>query len=331
VAFVSERDAAALVEVVAELDRLDDPLPFPPQFLEALARLVDTAYAAYSVLDRRNERQVVDVVWNDGEESVTVGDDGTEWYWRLRHSHPCCGYREREEEWTTPHTVSDFARLREFRRTAIWNEIYRFIGVNRWLDVGLEPQHGCTRVLLFTRDRRDFSERDKLMLALLHPYLERRASAVGAATEAADALARATEASEDAHDVVLLSRGGTIEFASPHARALLRRYAGVRNGSLPAELRKDVVIPADDERRLTVRAAPAGDLVVLLLAEEDGRADRLTPRQRDVLAGVADGLTDAEIAERLGVAPATVGKHLEAIYERLDVHTRTAAAAVYRR
>jgi DNA-binding NarL/FixJ family response regulator len=69
---------------------------------------------------------------------------------------------------------------------------------------------------------------------------------------------------------------------------------------------------------------------VLLLGEDDDRVEALTPRQRDVLGGVAAGLTDIQIGERLGVAPATVGKHLEAIYERLDVHTRTAAAAVYR-
>jgi DNA-binding CsgD family transcriptional regulator len=31
----------------------------------------------------------------------------------------------------------------------------------------------------------------------------------------------------------------------------------------------------------------------------------------------------------LGVAPTTVKKHLERIYERLDVHTRTAASALF--
>jgi len=37
-----------------------------------------------------------------------------------------------------------------------------------------------------------------------------------------------------------------------------------------------------------------------------------------------------QIGERLGIASATVNKHLESIYERLDVHTRTAAAAAVR-
>jgi DNA-binding CsgD family transcriptional regulator len=331
VAFVSERDAAALLEVVAELDRLDDPLAFPPRFLARLASLLHNPQAAYSVLDRRNERNVAYVNWSEGEEIVENGGSIADAYWRLWRSHPLCGHREAASEWLTPHTVSEFASQREFRRTAIWNELYRFEGVNWWLDIGLEPEHDSTRVFIFVRDRHDFTERDKRVLALLAPHLDRRARAVAAAAEAADALTRVEEASEEVHDVVLLGRGGTIEFASRHARALLRRYAGVTNGSLPAALRSDVVIPDDDGRRLTIRAAPVGELIVLLLAEEDARAERLTPRQRDVLAAVAAGLTDVQIADRLGVAPATVGKHLEGIYERLDVHTRTAAAAVYRR
>jgi DNA-binding NarL/FixJ family response regulator len=330
VAYVSERDAAALLEVVAELNRLDDPLPFPPRFLARLAGLVDNRSASYCVLDRRNERDVLYAGWWDGAEVVEMEGPSDDPYWRLWHTHPICGHRGRADDWMTPHTVSEFASQREFRRTAIWNELYRHTGVNWWLDIGLLPEHDCTRVFVFTRERHDFTERDKLILALLAPHLERRARAVAAAAAAADALARVEEESDEAHDVVLLSGGGTIEFASRRARALLRRYAKVTNGTLPAELRTDVVIPADDGRRLTIRAAPAGDLTVLLLAEEDVRSERLTPRQREVLAGVSAGLTDVEIGERLGIAAATVGKHLEAIYERLDVHTRTAAAAVYR-
>jgi DNA-binding NarL/FixJ family response regulator len=66
----------------------------------------------------------------------------------------------------------------------------------------------------------------------------------------------------------------------------------------------------------------------VLLGEEDVRADRLTFRQRTILEHVARGQTDAEIAADLRIAPATVNKHLEQIYARLGVHTRTAAAAI---
>jgi DNA-binding NarL/FixJ family response regulator len=93
---------------------------------------------------------------------------------------------------------------------------------------------------------------------------------------------------------------------------------------------EQVVSRTVEGARLVVRSARVGQLRVLLLAEEDVRVERLTPRQREILRNVADGLTDAQIGERLGIAAATVNKHLESIYARLDVHKRTAAAALLR-
>ena len=52
---------------------------------------------------------------------------------------------------------------------------------------------------------------------------------------------------------------------------------------------------------------------------------RLTPRQADLLHLVAAGHTNAQIARRLGISEGTVRTHLENIYERLHVSSRTAA------
>jgi DNA-binding CsgD family transcriptional regulator len=54
-------------------------------------------------------------------------------------------------------------------------------------------------------------------------------------------------------------------------------------------------------------------------------APRLTPRQRELLSLVAAGRTNTQIARSLGVSPATVRTHLEHIYARLGVSSRTAA------
>ena len=51
----------------------------------------------------------------------------------------------------------------------------------------------------------------------------------------------------------------------------------------------------------------------------------LTAREVEVLALVAEGLTDAEVAERLVVSIRTVHAHLRSIYRKLDVRTRSAA------
>jgi DNA-binding CsgD family transcriptional regulator len=56
-------------------------------------------------------------------------------------------------------------------------------------------------------------------------------------------------------------------------------------------------------------------------------ADGLTDREAEILAWVARGKTNREIAALLVVSPHTVRKHLEHAYEKLRVHTRTAAVA----
>jgi DNA-binding NarL/FixJ family response regulator len=53
----------------------------------------------------------------------------------------------------------------------------------------------------------------------------------------------------------------------------------------------------------------------------------LTEREREVLELLAQGLTNKEIAEKLVITTNTVKRHLKAIFEKLNVHTRSAATA----
>jgi CheY-like chemotaxis protein/DNA-binding CsgD family transcriptional regulator len=58
------------------------------------------------------------------------------------------------------------------------------------------------------------------------------------------------------------------------------------------------------------------------------QAFRLTLRESEVLYWVVKGKTNRDIGDILGSSPATVKKHLERVYEKLGVETRTAAAAM---
>ncbi len=53
----------------------------------------------------------------------------------------------------------------------------------------------------------------------------------------------------------------------------------------------------------------------------------LSERETEVLFHVAEGMRNREIARALWIAPGTVRKHLDNIYAKLGVHSRTAAAA----
>ena len=55
--------------------------------------------------------------------------------------------------------------------------------------------------------------------------------------------------------------------------------------------------------------------------------DALTSREREVLDALADGHTNAQIAEKLWISRHTVRSHIEHIFEKLNVKTRTEAAA----
>jgi DNA-binding CsgD family transcriptional regulator len=67
------------------------------------------------------------------------------------------------------------------------------------------------------------------------------------------------------------------------------------------------------------------DMRVALGGTAPADLTRLTAREREILELAGAGLTNAAIAERLWISPATVKKHLENIYAKLGVANRTAA------
>jgi ATP/maltotriose-dependent transcriptional regulator MalT len=83
------------------------------------------------------------------------------------------------------------------------------------------------------------------------------------------------------------------------------------------------------QRRLVVGLVP-GEVPTLLLTEEMVAASGSKPlsyREWEVLGHVEDGMSNAEIAAALWISPATVRTHLENIYAKLGVRSRTAAVA----
>jgi DNA-binding NarL/FixJ family response regulator len=120
-------------------------------------------------------------------------------------------------------------------------------------------------------------------------------------------------------------------------------YAGLRAGASgfllkdvpPAELigavravaRGDAVVAPSVTRRLLDAYGHRLPPVPSLTADAEGHPAiaALTPREREIFAEIAAGHTNAEIAERLVLAEATVKTHVGSIFHKLDLRDRVHA------
>jgi pimeloyl-ACP methyl ester carboxylesterase/DNA-binding CsgD family transcriptional regulator len=93
-------------------------------------------------------------------------------------------------------------------------------------------------------------------------------------------------------------------------------------------------VPLESKNHLPLREEPAWQVVVTALRsfldEDTGTSSRspakdLTPRQLDVLRGVARGLTDKEIASELSLSPRTVEMHVARAIDALECGNRAEA------
>jgi DNA-binding CsgD family transcriptional regulator len=157
-----------------------------------------------------------------------------------------------------------------------------------------------------------------------------------------------------AAEMVLLSSTGRVQFATPRARGWLTAYFGgstARDGRVPPRLLdwigsgamlledgdgvprpREPLVVARDGGRLEIRVVDHGRS--LLVREHRATPSSkallalgLSPRESQVLAWVVEGKTNGEVGAILGARPRTVAKHLERIFRKLGVETRTAAAA----
>lgn len=327
---LSSRDAERMLRFVAEAQASEQDQPFTSDLLVELGRLVEADWVTYCELDRVRLRPRCNI-GRAGDDYSGEEEVDPQVFWQVVvEEHPVCVEHQRGVFKALK--VTDFLTRTRLRRSRLYNVWFRPLGVQHELNVPIPSPLWHTKTFLFDRhDGRDFTERDRLVLDLLQPHLARLWEAAQTRRLLRAALAHLDQSENgDSSGVILLAGAERSGFTSPSARRLIRdffrREAG---GRLPPELARWLEAGAQqaftrhrNERVLTVRRE--GDA---LLLQERREEVRLTRREREVLSWVARGKTNAQVAELLWLSPSTVRKHLENVYPKLGVNTRTAAVA----
>ena len=335
-AALRQSDLHAVLDFVGEAESFPDLPTFRTGVLPRLRELVRCDVVGYNEVDSRGTLAVV----SDPDDAFFPGVE--EAFARVAHQHPVLARHAAGDPCT--YAISDFLSAREFHALELYQELYRRIDAEDQIAFALPGR--VTIGIAMNRSRRGFSARDHLVLDTLRPHLAqawRHVQARGRSQELVDALEQGLETAGGA--VVVLDSAFRLAHAGGPARDLLEAYFGKRD-PVPREL-TDWIATEPGSRPLVVDG-PRGRLVVrlleavmtdrqpVLLLEESRRlvpdagalrALGLSAREADVLHLVAMGKENPEIADELGIAIATVRKHLERIYPKLGVRSRAAAAA----
>lgn len=261
--------------------------------------------------------------------------------------------------------ISDFFSESEFQRQEAFYGFFQSLGLEDQMAIHFQipvianadrfHRRQDHLVLGISRDRRNFNERDRLILNFLRPHLEQAYQNIAAFTHVQEQLSQLNQATEQV-GLIALSLDGKVEWITQKSGELLHKYCPLSklSNSLPdilqrwinyqiSVLKQSTDIPSpvrplhleDNGSQLTVRLNyhAALERVYLLLEEIQSNAFSvkhleilgLTKREAEVLFWVARDQSTHEISKRLSMSDRTVKKHLENIYDKFGVQSRLGA------
>lgn len=259
--FLTRRDYSDGLRLVQDLGAgVPDPAGFARLGISLIPTLVPSELTTLSVCDLSSAKRVV--VSNPGE---AISDEARVCFNLFFREHPLVRYHASHPNGGS-HKISDAFTSTQFRRTGLYNEYYRRIGIDHVIAVPLFVDKRLLVSFVLNRARRDFSERDRALLDLVR---------------------------------------GPLANIYRHALALekLRVAARALNDEAARHYGTEAVVEANGARLVSP----------------------VTLREREVLVWLTAGKTNQEIGTILGISSRTVEKHLEHLFVKLGVETRTAA------
>ncbi len=340
----------AVVGFLYDLHRHGDLWTYPARLTELLARLISCDSCAHVVLNRAAHTFELNS-WPDRrfvfeDRRAAIGWHG---------DHPLAVHHERLRNlgaWR----LSDVASRSQYHDSTVYRSLYRFLGIEHQLVMLLPSERNRVQLLALQRAAEEFTDDERGLLELLGPHVvqaERRLRRLAHARPPG----AMTADNEQGRAVIVARNDGSVELCTQQARQLLQGYFRVdlprARIASPTPIvnwlalaidawttrrflgaRPDPLVVAKETHCLVVSVVPdpVHDQHLLALAEEALAAPPatlrdfgLTPREAEVLSWVAQGKTNGEVGLILGASARTVQKHLEHIFQKLGVESRTSA------
>ena len=210
-------------------------------------------------------------------------------------------------------------------KTEIYQQVYRLVGIEQMLGVyAYKPYCGLSdSISLYRSDpEMPFSEEQRLAMQCLVPHLieTRHINYLEHLSSGMQRPPQPSLAASDCKGVIHVAEEGFVELL----RLEWPQWCGPR---LPELLSNGRPAQRYVGRVIAVRFVPVLDMF-LLKARPRTAVDDLSRRELEIAHHFAQGLTNKEIAQKAGLAPATVRNHLSSIYLKLGIGNKAELATM---
>ena len=353
----TQQDFEGVLEFVEALYGHRGLEDFADRTMRALAKIISAERIIYGDFDIERQAARLSMqpaLIKDHDGAVNTALIGLE-----RHfgSHPLYRYYLQVRDGRAQKATRVMTRSR-FEQYCGSDEFVRQLGGKFQMGIFFPAGPTVVTAILLTRSERDFTERERALLNMIYPHLVqafRNTASLTRLHRDVDALFEKLEGPTSS--VIVLSGSGCVKRWTEQARTWIAQYCRTpfpaaedrlpecfaewyrRQLALVAQETlspspRDPLIVEKNSRQLLVQLIPDHfrDEHLLLLSEKCAESSwsslaeyGLTPRELEVLAWVTKGKTNPEIAQILSLSARTVQKHLEHVYQKLGVETRTTA------
>lgn len=334
------KDTQILLSAIDSLNSDSNPETLSRRSLDVLYSVVDNDMPNFDFFSPKGKYNLT--AWADNWELAPY----LEYFKKFIHQHPAIPLAIADSK-GHPFKLTDGVTQSEFEQTELYNEYYRLIGINHQMGLAMPVADDLTVCCAVARGgKQDFTERERMMMKLAAPHLLN-------ALRGAIALERLNSALELAKTgIISISPKGKPIFISDFAAKLLIHYfpkEKIKSG-LPEKLidwlnnitnqeKEELKFPPiplkieNGKGSIIIRYFENSitDEVTLIIEESlnlsvgDLASLNLTQRESEILLLISRGKSDSEIGIICGISIATARKHIQNIYIKIGVESRTGA------